>query len=400
MFQHVMRRARRTSAAWLLGWALAILPPASPAHAQPSDHAVRCRRIRALAESQSALLLFPSVWVEGLHVPQFGVSGGATSGDGIVGGPPWQLRTALSYSPLDTARGAVLLAAAESRCRQAEALTRARQALELGKDLGRLPAAEAEVRALVHARSRVAAWTARMDERVEAGLATEHDRQRVRREVARIEQRVDQLHSEIKQLRAAGHDDIDATSLRDDLDAYERATMTLERQRSDIRRMMPFTVNVRAGVVPIDNVDWFGQVTLGINLGALMLNGAEDAYLDARAEELTQHVGELRSRVDRLTESLKGALSGVEAEADRVQTQAETLAQQCALFERVETVEVDTLRVMTQLSLVFVSAQRARLRALTTYLSRLVEGVSQPSSSAHPETRNASPSRKRAEGKH
>lgn len=335
-----------------------------------------CRRTHALAESQAYILVAPRITAEAGHVP----TGGTT---GLGGASGYQVRGGLSWSPIDFVHGLMALDAAGTECDELAALARARRTLELGSELGELPARRAERDVLVAARGEWEAIASRTQTRVAEGLATEQQLLSVRAEVERLERRVDQIEAEIARLVAAGHEELDASTLAGDLETYERRALDLERQQSSIRRLAPWNVTVLGSVVPVDqgmgswNVDWFGWVSVSYSLGGIAQQLAEDDAVEARAAQLGADATELRHAFDRFARLLDESIAGLTAELGHVDRQIEMLRHQRELLGQLETSEVENLRSMIDLQVIGLSAERA-------HLARLVEVRSSIPRPAHP----------------
>jgi hypothetical protein len=341
------------------------------AAAQDEQDSPRCRRLRAQAEAQADLLFSPRITAEAGHVPVGGTSGlGGSSG--------YQVRAGLAWSPLDFAHGVMTLDASGTECLELAALARARRTIELGSEIGELPARRAERDALVAARSRWETVVARSQARVSEGLTNEQQLTSVHAEVERLERRVDQLDAEIARLVAAGHEDVDASSLAADLEAYERNAVALEHQQSSIRRLAPWNVTLLGSVVPVDqgtgawNVDWFGWVTLSYNLGGIAQQYAEDDAVEARVEELGADANELRHSFERFERLLAEGLTALRADLQHVDRQIEIQAHQRDLLGQLETSEVESLRAMIDLQVIALEAERAHLARLIEVRSALV----------------------------
>ena len=340
----------------------AIGSPMALAQATPPASGSTCRRIRATAQSSAYLMFSPTIWAEGVHVPVVGDD----TGMGLIQSSAWQLRAALSIAPLDMARGQFTLDAATSECMQAEALTRARRIMEIGEAIGELPARRAERASLQGSQDEVDAILAQAEQRLAAGLATQEQLAGVRTEVARFARRVSTLDGDIDRLLDAGLDEIDPGTLRADLEAYERATMQLEHTRSTMRRMNAWTISVRAGVLPVGPVDWYGSVQVGFNLGGIAQQVAEDELVDARAEDLHESQAELRAAVTRLEERLRSTVTSMRADLTHVERQQEIRSRQRELLATMETADVAYLRAMIDLELVGLRAEQARIAAWIT----------------------------------
>ncbi len=304
------------------------------------------------------------------HVPV----GGTT---GVGGGSGYQVRAGVAWSPLDFAHGVMALDASATECAELAALARARRTIELGSEIGELPARRAEQNALVTSRSRWAEIVARAQARVAQGLDSEPQLSAMHAEVERLERRIDQLDGEITRLVAAGHEDIDGTTLRSDLEAYEQNAIALERQQSSIRRLAPWNVTLLGSVVPVDqgmggwNVDWFGWVTLSYNLGGIAQQFAEDATVEARAAELGADANELRHAFERFERVLADSLRALRLELAHVDRQIEIQLHQRELLGQLETSEVENLRAMIDLGVIGLRAERAHLASLIEVRSAL-----------------------------
>lgn len=357
-------------------FALLVTLGASPVRAQDRSEdtpAPRCRHVRAQAESQAYLLFSPRITAEAGHVPT-----GGPMGAGGTGG--YQFRGGLSWSPLDFAHGFMTLDASDIECEQLAALGRARRTLDLGGDVGELPARRAERESLLAARAHWEEIVARTEQRVAEGLAASQQLTSVRAEAERLERRISQLDQEIARLIAAGHEDADASSLRADLEIYERRALDLERQQSAIRRLSPWNVLLLGSVVPVAqdtgafNVDWFGWVTVSYNLGGIAQQFAEDQTVDARAAELGDDANELRHAFDRFEHILSDSLTALTAELEHVGRQIEIQQHQRELLGQLETSEVENLRAMIDLQVIALEAERAHLARLIEVRSALRVG--------------------------
>ena len=355
---------------------------ACPAQAQTSDAdeadatSARCRHIRSQAESQAYLLFSPRVTVEGGHVPAGGTTGGMGLPSGASSGS-YQVRAGLSWSPLDFVHGFMALDASDTECQQLAALQRARRTMELGAEIGELPARRGERESLLGARPQWEALVARAEQRVAQGLASEPQLTALRTEVERLERRISQLDAEIARLVGAGHDEIDPATLRADLDTYERRALDLEHQQSSIRRLAPWNINLLGSVVPVlgetsgAGVDWFGWVTVSYNLGGIAQQFAEDRTLDARAAELGNDATELRHAFDHFERVLSESLNGLSEDLDHVTRLIEIQSHQRELLGQLETSEVENVRAMIDLQVIALEAERAHLSRLLEVRSAL-----------------------------
>ena len=321
-----------------------------------------------MAESQAYVLASPTVWAEGVHVPRLGDE----TGMGLVQGGDWQLRAVLSWSPLDLARGVMLIDQTGTECVALGAATRVRRTLELGASFGELEARRAEEAVLAEALPHLQELLAASRVRASEGLGTSEQVTTLESEIVRIERRRAQLVAEIQRL-ADGQREADPANVESDLALYESSTMSLENQRSSYRRMSPWIVQMRGGVVPTGQVDWFGQVQVGYNLGGIAQQFAEDAVLAARRAELAEDADELRQHVETLERQLQASLPALRAELEHTERLIALTEHQQALLAQLQTSDVAHLHAMGELQLITLRAERAHWNELLRQRTAIVE---------------------------
>jgi hypothetical protein len=361
-----MRRFIQTVilASSLLGLAASFPSWASAQVDELDEPSPGCARARSLTESQAYLLVSPTLWIEGVHVPQVGDE----TGTGVIMrtafGGEYQLRAALSWSLIDLIRGVLLLEQTSTECSMLDAGARVRRALEVGDALGELAGRREERRVLLDASGEIDGLVAGVEARVAAGLATLAQLTAVQGEAVRLRRRMAQLDGEIARLEEAGHDEIALDSLAADLALYEQSAYALEAERSTVRRLSPWTVSLRGGVVPGAQVDWFGQVQVGINLGVFAHHDAENAAVAARAAQLTEDTDELHAHARRFFERIRLGLPAQRDELGHLDTLIALQTQQRALLEGLETGETEHARTLIDLHLLALASERARLATL------------------------------------
>ena len=339
-------------------------PPAASAQATPH---IRCARMHAMAESQAFLLASPTIWVEGVHLPWLSDPMRA----GLVPGGAWQLLGTVSWSPLDLARGVMLLNQSGSECTALSAAARVQRTLQLGASFGELQARRAEEAVLAQALPQLHEMLEASRVRASEGLGTSEQFTALASEIVRIERRRAQLVLEVQRLAAEG--DGDPSNVARDLSLYESSSMALESQRSTYRRLSPWTLQVRGGVVPTGELDWFGQVQLGFNLGGVQQQFSEDAVLEARRAELAHDGDELRQQVATFERHMEESLPALRAELEHVDRLIELTERQQELLARLETSEVAHLHAMGELQLITLRAERAHWNELLVQRTALVE---------------------------
>lgn len=344
---------------------------ASPAIAQsPTPY---CRRVRAEAESRAFLLFSPRLSVQGLHVPLVG----GTTGMGIVQGQEWQARAALSFSPMDMARGALVLDQAGAECERRAAGEEIQRALEAGSSYGRLPALRAQVAYYQGQRAAIDQLLTDAQAARDEQLITMQQLNDVRLRANAIARHVQSLEAEIDRL-SGDEEERDATDrpIRAQLDDYEARSIDLARAESDLRRLNPWQVNVSAGVVPLSTFDWYGAVELSYNLGGIAQAFAEDEVVAARAAELREADYEVRGAVERFERRMRESTSDLRDALQLLDAQARLLDEQRDLLTRTseETAEAQHSLRMVEMNRIELEGDRVYRRALLSEREAITGG--------------------------
>ncbi|MBX3270272.1 MAG: hypothetical protein KF729_08420 [Sandaracinaceae bacterium] len=338
---------------------------ASPSVAGAQDAASPyCRRVRAEAESRAFLLLSPRMMVQALHVP---LVGGDTTGMGVVQGQPWQARAALSFSPMDMARGALVLDQATADCERHVAREELGRTLASDGSYGRLTALRAQLAYLASQQPVIDqlvldAQTARDDQ-----LITMQQLNDVRLRANAIARHVQSLEAEAERLRedeAERH--ASGRPIRAQLEDYEGRAIAFARAASELRRLSPWQINVSAGVVPLATVDWFGAIELSYNLGGIAQAFAEDAAVRAYEEELRESDQEARRAVERFERRMRTSARDLRDELALLDAQARLMDEQRALLVRTgeETAEATQSLRMVEMNRIELEGERVYSRAL------------------------------------
>lgn len=362
-----LRRKQRASARLLAAaCCLGALVSATPASADGPEGSAYCKKVRARAASDAALLYAPTLQAQGLKFPRNGtIDSGVTVGEG------YQLRAALSISPLDIYKGVRVERVGEADCQYHEVIVSARELLAQASDHGRLPALRKQVDFLDARRPEWEAILAKSEERVAAHVGSLRDAAEVRARVAALVRAREQHAGEAERLAARGVETFHG-SLPALVAAAEREAMRLEREISHVRSLAPWDVRVSGGVIPHDRpVDWFGMVIVGFNLGAFSRNAAEGRYLDARAEELRAARYELRDQVARFHAEVKGALAQARRELAIVERHASVLAADKEALESAEGINTAHALALVALDRIFVESERVFLTTFIAELARL-----------------------------
>jgi hypothetical protein len=271
------------------------------ADAQESPY---CRRVRARAASDAALLMSPRVIVQGVRFPQTGVVDvGATVGSGF------QARAALSFSPLDFYKGLGVMEQGDADCAEHEVSAEVDGRLEEGNDPARLAGLLAQVQYL---RAHHDEWRA-VDSRAAARLGertiTLVEFETVRQRIAELERKLTAAEGEAGEIEARR---IGAPSAPIGVLARQYAELAgrLERSEAHVRRLEPWQFQVTAGVIPQEPVDWYGLAEVSFSLGALARGPQEERHADARTDEVRRAPYEVEARVQRFRAGVAASLAG------------------------------------------------------------------------------------------
>lgn len=366
-----MGSIRRIPFRWLLprvaaamAW-VGVTTTALPARSEDSAY---CKKVRARASSEAALLFGPSVQAQAIRFPNNG-----TTDSGLTTGAGFQLRAALSFSPLDLYKGFRVKQLGDADCQQHEAVVSAQQVLLQGADYGRLPALRRQVEFLDSTRSQSETILAKSEERVAAHVESLREAMEIRARIGALGRAREHSQGDVDRLEARG---IDAYRgpLSVLVDAADRQVMQLERDASHVRSLAAWDVRVTGGVIPQpDQVDYFGMLQVGFNLGAFSRNAQETQYLDARAEELRRARYELRDQVETFRRQIRSAIAQAKRELSVVVRQAKMLAADRSALGQADAPNAPHALAMIDLDAVLVESERVFLAALITELAHFEE---------------------------
>lgn len=337
-----------------------------PAWSQDSAY---CRKVRARAASDAALLYAPTVYAQGIKFPQSG-----STDVGVTTGAGYQFRAAASFSPLDFYRGLRIERLGEADCKLHESVVTAQEVLAQGTDYGRLPALRKQLAFMDAQQPKSQAVLARTRERVAAHVGTIREATEIRARVAALGRAREHVQGDIDRLEARGVDAYQGP-LAVLVDAADRQAMQLEREASHVRTLDAWNVALSGGVIPQGrpNVDYYGVVQLGFNFGAFSRNANETRYLDARAEEVQKARYELRDQVSKFRGQQKSALAEAKRDLAIVDEQATTLAEDVAALAHADAKDGPHALAMLELDQIGVETERIYLTALIHELARFQE---------------------------
>jgi hypothetical protein len=359
-------RAERCPALAFFAAGAAALVVSSTTTPARSDESAYCRKVRARAAADAALLFAPSAQAQAIKFPRNGtVDSSVTTGTGF------QFRAALTWSPLDFYKGFRVLRVGDADCDQHEAMVTAAEIVNQAADYARLPAARDEMQFLD---SKQPIWqdiAAKSEQRRAASVTTLIEVNEIRTRIADLERKRAQVQGDVERLEMRGVGQYPA-ALSSLITAIEENSMRFEREASHVRSLDPWTVTATGGVIPQEKpLDYFGLIQVGYNLGGLVRNGKESRYLEARSEELRSARYELGDQLRRFRDQLTSADAQAKRELAIVNKQASSLAASRAALEHSETANAAHALAVADLALIAVESDRVFLTAWVAKLDSL-----------------------------
>jgi hypothetical protein len=334
------------------------------AQAEEAREHPHCRAAKARAHSEAYLLYSPRLSTQLLHVPR----NGDYDGSNAFTESGYQVRASVSFSPLDVYRGTTTVDAAEASCERFMARDRLHETLRQGPSYGKAGALGAQIAYLEKQLPRVDAIVHEGERRLAEQIATVWQVDQLRQKQLQIRLQHARLRHEHRQLEERGLDEVGSTDLSTDLASYEASTMLMERHRSTLRRINPWRLGLRLGIVPDEETDWFGMVELSYNLGGIFQVGAERRYMEARREELRTAPGELQHEVDSFRRSQRLRAEELREELALLEGQLQILSRQAQQLEQIETNEAHHYRALRELEQIAVQARRVLVHRLLDHL--------------------------------
>jgi hypothetical protein len=354
--------ARSTKASPLAAFVLLVLCSRN-ATAQDGPY---CEKVRARAAGDAALLMSPRLFVQGIKFPSNGqLDVGITAGSG------YQVRTGLSFSPLDFYRGLDTLRVADTDCEQ-HATASAIQVLVIKGSLkARLSGLRAQTAYLTAHREEWRQLSDKAVTRLSERVITLTEFDSLRQDVAALEHKLVQAEGDANQLASISSrlpEEPPSTLARQ----YVERAMRFEEAQSDLRKLEAWQIQLTGGVVPIAPVDWYGVAEVSFNFGGLARSRQERRYLEARGDELRHASYEPESQLSEFRAQATAALDEARHDLAIVERDVAVFASTRGILEKSEAASVaqtlDTLTVQQ----IATEADGVYLRADITELASLL----------------------------
>lgn len=367
MIASVGYKPRRVTTGVLVAMALLCLSP----RAVKAQDSAYCRKVRARAQRDVTVLLWPRVLVEGRHVP---ANGGIDFGD--VVGKHYQGRVGLAFSPIEALRGLRVLDAADADCELQAIAEPLGSLIRDASDERSLPAFRAEANYLASRRAKWQALLAQANDRLESGVITTMEFQDLRRLIAALQRKHEAAAGQVKRLEARSFAPAPG-SLHEMTEEYVRRTLRLERRLTAVGSLDPWQFNVGGGVVPVPGqpLDWYAIVEVSYSLGGLSRHRHEAEYLHARADELRDARYELPARLAELRGVFQAQIEQLRRELDVVQAQLASIAGTLASLGEAEATDgaPEQAQAVLELEQIALESDRIYLRALVEALVAMID---------------------------
>jgi hypothetical protein len=350
-----------------------------------------CRQVRARAASDADQLMTPRVMVQGIHFPrgsqQF--DSGATTRNG------YQVRTGLTFSPLDFYKGQGVLRIGDADCRRHEASQELDEVLGHATDTARLSALREQSQFL---RTRTEDWRAlgaKAAARLSQRIITVVEFTNLQRSIDTLEHKLVAVEGEAgqleaRQLGATGTFPSAAASTTGSTaptrgtspasapapvpalaSQYYREAMRFEQEASKVRKLDDWKLQITGGVVPLEPVDWYGTLELSVSLGALVKGEHEQRYIESRSEDLRFARGGVETRLAQFRAQTAAALEQARRALGLVEHSLEILRATRLALEQSEAESAAQARDLLAIEQVSVESDSIFLRSFLGALESL-----------------------------
>ncbi|MEY4549819.1 MAG: hypothetical protein RL685_6014 [Pseudomonadota bacterium] len=349
--------------------------------AQPSPY---CRHVRAKASSEADSLMTPRLMVQGIHFAR-----GAELSDAFpVSGSGYQVRTGLSFSPVDFYKGRSVLRAGDADCGRHEAAVALDDVLGHSTEVARLSALLQQGEFL---RTRTEDWrelASRAAARLSQRIITVVEFASIQRSIDTIEHKLIQVEGDAEQLKArqlrgngmlpGGSNTLPGaageprSSVPELASRFYRESMRFEREGSRQRELDSWKLQVTGGVIPQNPVDWYGTLELSFSLGALIRGEHERRYLEGRSEDLRYARDGVETRLAQFRAQAAAALEQARRDLGLVDHSLEVLRATRLALEQSEAESAAQARDLIALEQLSVESDSIFLRSFVGALESLL----------------------------
>jgi hypothetical protein len=361
----MMEHGSRFVSALVASVAVSVLHAAT-ALAQDSAY---CRKVRAHAAGDAALLMAPRLLVEGIRFPSsHRLDLGPTVGNN------YQARIGAAYSPIDLYRGLRLSSLSEADCEHHDIAENIAESLTDAVESGRLPAHRQQAAYLNAHRDEWVALLDKAEERLKAGAITAVEFHELRRFTQVLERKAESARGEAERIEARGAKR-ESLDLRNLAEQYTAHAARLDREVSRLRSLDPWSLKLSGGVIPLPDqpLDWFAMIEVSYNLGGLIHGHQEDRALVAGGDEVRQARYELPARLNDVATQIRTEIDRARRELTVVKTELSFLRKTRATLDGTDAPNVEHARATLAIEQFSIESDVVFLQTLVESLSSLVK---------------------------
>jgi hypothetical protein len=342
-----------------------------------------CKQVRAKAASDAGYLMSPRVLIQGIHFAR----GSELADSGPISGTGYQVRTGLSFSPVDYYKGRAVLRAGDADCRRHEASVVLEDVLSHATEEARLSALLQQGEFL---RTRTEDWrgfSARAAARLSQRIITVVEFTSVQRSIDTLEHKLVQVEGEAEQLKArqlrvggmlpaagalAAPKGGEASAVPELASQYFREAMRFERETSNLRQLDDWKLQFSGGVIPQNPIDWYGTLELSFSLGVLARGQQEQRYMEGRSEDLRYARDGVETRLAQFRAQTTAALEQARRDLGLVDHSLEVLRATRLALEQSESESAAQARDLIAIEQVSVESDSVFLRSFVGALETLM----------------------------
>lgn len=348
----------------------------SVAYAEPSAY---CRKIKARASADAALLMSPQLVAQGIRSPNIGLFDPSVAASTGV----YQVRVGLSFSPVDFYKGLKVTSVSDADCERHHAQRNIEELLKQVHDIGKLPALRQQVEYLESQRKQWQTLKRVAAERLDIQAITVMDFNELEKRATSLERRVAEQQGEAERIAARNYAD-PATEMSLLAGAYTSSSNAYEEEVNGVRSLSAWQLKLSSGIVPLSGqtrgaapapyqIDWYGFLEFSFNFGSL--NGLGGKYLEARQQEVSSAPYELVEMLAAFQRETQARLAQARRELESVERQATSTGKARQLVQQSQAANSAQAVALLQLDEVWLESERRYLTTLADELSKFLHEV-------------------------
>jgi hypothetical protein len=356
--------------------ALCSLIPAisQKAWAEPSPY---CRKVQEKASADAALLMYPELVAQAFRAP------GIIIDPFVTANALYQVRVGLSFSPVDFLKGNLLYTAAEADCERDLAQRNMEEMLAQVEDIGKADALRQQLEFLNAHRPDWEQLRKKAADRLAIQQITFVEYREVEDRVLVLERHVTEQLGELGRIEARRYVSLKA-GVGELTSQYERANLTYERKAESFRALLPWQLQLSAGVVPweypaappgpfANSIGWYALVDFKFSLAAF--SPASAKYVEARDLEVKEAPYELVAQAEAFLRQTQARKVQALRQLDDTKLQLSAATKARELLERAGTVAGLQIAGLMQIDEIWFQSDEIYLRTLIDQLDGILNEV-------------------------